>query len=261
MSHPVKLGSQGESETKVSHKVVECPVKMADSWSPVQVAPVTTVPRLCFHPPTYPSDHFCCPFSVPCGLKAKDESGYHDLSRITWRLISASQRLCIHGETECHGGAVWICNDICQEASPALQSEVTGEIRDRIRMATEKRTCAGACWQSAEMIDIVLSVSLLTDEWIHAEHIVITCGTYMLLPLLLFSTFPCLAPALEQHCPSVAAIPPALYPLEVGWRSGEFTALSCICTTVDARTFLSSAWLEEALCKKDTAEVLFCQHA
>lgn len=162
---------------------------------------------------------------------------YRDLSRIRWRLISASKRLCVHGETECQRRTVWICNDSCQEASAALQSEVTGEIRDRIRMAGEEPTCTEACWQSADTIDM-LSVSLLTDEWIHAEHIVITCGTYMLLPLLLISMFHRVAPALEQHCPSVAATPPAPNCLEQSWMQ--------LCWVHGPPWYLHHSWSEDS---------------
>lgn len=122
------------------------------------------------------------------------------------------------------------------------------EIRDRIRMAGEEPTRAEACWQSAETID-TLSVGLLTDEWIHAEHVVITCGTYVLLPC---SWSPC-STAWPQLWNNTApqwlrCLPLPTASNKVGCSSAEFMALPGICTTVEARTVLSLASLGEALC-------------
>lgn len=51
----------------------------------------------------------------------------------------------VQGDTVCHGETVWIGNDTCQEGLSVLQSEVTRERRDRIRMAREATKNTKAC--------------------------------------------------------------------------------------------------------------------
>lgn len=109
-----------------------------------------------YHPPvsaTYQSHHFLATFQSQSrstqGQRAPQMNQKQDIPSVlpavcTGQVGAVSQR--VQGDTVCHRETVWIGDDTCQEGLSALQSEVTWERRDRIRMARGGRKNTKTCW-------------------------------------------------------------------------------------------------------------------
>lgn len=176
---------------------------------------------------TYQRDHFCYPSSVKHELKATKKKD----SEISGFILN--HVICGHSETERDAETVWICEDICQEASSALQSEVMGKMQDRIRMARgEKKKNAHKS---------MLSVRLLTDDWIHAEHHMWdthaapapllhvpprgpSTGTTLPLSGCVTSCSQLMTTKVDQHC-VVHSLPSYLHP---SWGEDTFKHFACL---------------------------------
>lgn len=88
-----------------------------ENRDPVELAAVALTLRWFQFDParaTYQSDLVTL-YQCHTSSRQKRTLKFVDASWITWHLFSASsgQRLDVHTQTRCHGGTVWICNDIC----------------------------------------------------------------------------------------------------------------------------------------------------
>lgn len=171
------------------------------------------------------------PFLLPFVSETRAQGKIKKDSEISGFILN--HVICGHSETERDGGTVWICEDICQEASSALQSEVMGKMQDRIRMAR------GENKKNAHKS--MLSVRLLTDDWIHAEHHMWdthaapapllhvpprgpSTGTTLPLSGCVTSCSQLMTTKVDQHC-VVHSLPSYLHP---SWGEDTFKHFACL---------------------------------